>query len=124
MPPSLNESLFKTFEDLAEHVLQKILRLLNNQDIGIDCVTVFFDCYKDAIKAMEHHRRGAGETTASHQVISRRDVQNYWMFLKGAANKGALAAFVCESMTAKASAVLQQNKSTALAGGFADSQLV
>jgi hypothetical protein len=51
-------------------------------------------------------------------------VPNYRLFLKGSANKAALAAFVCESIAASAPAHLEQNKAIILAGGFANGETV
>ena len=57
----LNESCFKTFDDLSQQVLKKILRLLEQEDLGTNVVTVVFDRYDkdDSIKQMERRRRGA-----------------------------------------------------------------
>ena len=76
---SLNESLFKTFDDLSEHILKKILRLMENADLRADVITVVFDRYdkENSIKQMERERRGAGEITASHLVSGAREVPNY-----------------------------------------------
>ena len=73
---SLNESYFKIFDDLSEQVLKKILKLLEQEDLGIDVVTVVFD-KDDSIKQMEHRRRGAGGTTTSHRITGLREVPNY-----------------------------------------------
>ncbi|KAL8561134.1 hypothetical protein ACOMHN_033717 [Nucella lapillus] len=126
MLQSLNESYFKTFDDLSQQVLKKILRLLEQEDLGIDVVTVVFDRYDkdDSIKQMERRRRGAGETTPSHQIIGLREGPNYRLFLKGSANKAALSAFVCESIAASAPAQLKQNNTIILAGGFASGETV
>ncbi len=126
MLQSLNESFFKTFDDLSRQVLQKTLKLLDDEDLGIDCIAIVFDRYDkaDSIKTMECQRRGAGEAMASHQITGPRDVPHYRNFLKGSANKAALAEFVCESITSKAPSRIQQNKSIVLAGGFADGQIV
>jgi hypothetical protein len=35
----LNESFFKTFDDLSSQVLKKVLRLLEKEDLGIDVVS-------------------------------------------------------------------------------------
>ena len=60
---SLNKALFKTFGDLVEEVLKKILCLLHDDNMRPGCVTVVFDRYDktDSIKSMERERRGAGE---------------------------------------------------------------
>jgi len=126
MLQSLNESYFKTFDDLSQQVLKKILRLLEQEDLGIDVVTVVFDRYDkdDSIKQMERRRRGAGETTPSHQITGLREVPNYRLFLKGSANKAALSAFVCESIAASAPAQLKPNNTIIFAGGFASGETV
>ena len=126
MPQGLNEALFKTFGDLVGEVLKKILRLLYDDNMGIGCVSVVFDRYDktDSIKSVERERRDAGENTPGHQLTSSRDVPNYWLFLKGSANKVLLSKYACESITDKASGLLQQNKSIVLAGGFSDGQTV
>ncbi|KAL8601861.1 hypothetical protein ACOMHN_020596 [Nucella lapillus] len=126
MLQSLNESYFKTFDDLSQQVLKKILRLLEQEDLGIDVVTVVFDRYDkdDSINQIERRRRGAGETTPSHQITDLREVPNYRLFLKGSANKAALSAFVCESIAASAPAQLKQNNTIILAGGFASGETV
>ena len=113
---SLNKSYFKTFDDLSQQVLKKILRMLEQEDLGTDLVTVVFDRYDkdDSIKQME--RRRAGETTPSHQITGLREVPNYRLFLKGSANKAALSPFVCETIAASAPARLKQNNTSIFAG--------
>ena len=87
------------------------------------CSTAMARCERydknDSIKQMERRRRGAGETTLSHQITGLREVSNYWLFLKGSANKAALTAFVCGSIAASAPAQLKQNNTIILAGEFA-----
>ena len=109
MLQSLNESYFKTFDDLSQQVLKKILRMLEQEDLGTDVVTVVFDRYDkdDSIKQMERPRRGAGETTPSHQITGLREVPNHQLFLKGSANKAALSPFVCETIAVSAPARLK-----------------
>ena len=112
MLQSLNKSYFKIFDDLSQQVLKKIVRLLEQEDLGTNVVTVVFDRYDkdDSIKQMERQPRRAGETTLSHQITSLREVQNYRLFLKGSVNKAALSAFVCESIAASAPAQLKQHR--------------
>ena len=59
MLQSLNTSYFKTFNDLSQQVLKKILRLLEQEDLGTDVVTVVFVRYDkdDSIKQMERRRQ-------------------------------------------------------------------
>ena len=73
---------------------------------------------------MERRRRGAGETTPSHQITGLGEVPNYRLFLKGSANKAALSAFVCKSIAASAPPQLKQNNTIIPAGGFACSETV
>ena len=122
MLQSLNESHFKTFDDLS----QQVPKLLEQEDLGIDVVTVVFDGYDkdDLIKQMERRRLGAGEITLSHQIIGLCEVPNYRLFLKGSANKAALSAFVCESIAASAPPQLKENNTIILAGGFASGETV
>ena len=78
MLQSLNESYFKTFDDLTQQVLKKILRLHEQEEVGIDVVKVMFGRYEkdDSIKQMERRRRGAGETTPSYQITGLCEVLN------------------------------------------------
>ena len=123
---SLNESLFKTFDDLSEHILKKILRLMENADLRADVITVVFNRYdkENSIKQMERERRGAGEITASHLVSGAHEVPNYRLFLKGSANKAALAAFASNSLTMKAPTQLKNDQTIVLAGGFSTAETV
>ncbi|MGH0162910.1 UNVERIFIED_CONTAM: hypothetical protein FKN15_043835 [Acipenser sinensis] len=73
---------------------------------------------------MEHERRGAGETTPSHQIFGARIVPNYKLFLKGSANKATLAEFVSKYLASQAPAHLPEAKSIVIAGGFADGKRV
>ena len=45
MLQSLNKSYFKIFDDLSQQVLKKIVRLLEQEDLGTNVVTVVFDRY-------------------------------------------------------------------------------
>ena len=122
MLQSLNESHFKTFDDLS----QQVPKLLEQEDLGIDVVTVVFDGYDkdDSIKQMERRRLGAGKTTLGHQIIGLREVPNYRLFPKGSENKAARSAFVCESIAASAPPQLKENNTIILAGGFASGETV
>ena len=49
---------------------------------------------------------------------------NYQLFLKGIANKAALAAFVSETLGAKAPTRLRNDQLIVLAGGFTNGEIV
>ena len=122
---SLNETFFKTFDELSEQVLKKLLKLLSHEDLEAASVTVVSDRYKDdSIKAARRKRRGAGESTPCHQVNSNSQASHYRNFFKGSANKDAVAGFVSDSVATKAPARLPDNKIIVLVGGFADCNIV
>ena len=58
--------------------------------------------------------KGCMEVINSHQVIGGRKMPNYWLFLKGSANKSGLAAFVSDTIDAKAQTKLQDDQSVFL----------
>ena len=64
----LNETTFKTYDDLADILLQ-ILRIFKNAAMGASEITVVFDRYQEkSIKQSERQRRGASERSVSHQI--------------------------------------------------------
>ena len=90
-----NDSYFKTFNDLAEIIVKRLVRKLRNSDV--DAVTLEFDRYDVdlSIKAGERQRRCANpESASTYQIMRNRPVPNYRQFLKGSGNKAALADFV------------------------------
>ena len=97
------------------------LRADVQHDILTNCQ---FVAAENSIKQMERERRGAGEITASHLVSGAREVPNYRLFLKGSANKAALAAFVSDSLTMKAPTRLKNDQTIVLAGGFSTAETV
>jgi hypothetical protein len=70
MVQSLNENHFKTFNDLAEIVQKRIVRLLRNSSLDISQVTIIFDRYDHvfSIKSDERSRRGATNSVATHDI--------------------------------------------------------
>ena len=58
MVQALNEDHFKTFNDLAEIVLKRLIRILRSPKFDAKIVTVVFDRYdsKNSIKADERQR--------------------------------------------------------------------
>ena len=65
---SLNESFFKTFDNLSQQVLKKILKLLEKEDLGIGVGTLLFDRYDqdDLINQLERRAEALGK---QHLVI-------------------------------------------------------
>ncbi|MGH0154893.1 UNVERIFIED_CONTAM: hypothetical protein FKN15_028294 [Acipenser sinensis] len=122
----MNEAYIKTFDDIGKKVLNRLLQILDTANYFCDVVTVVFDRYdqENSIKRMERERRGAGETTPSHQIFGARIVPNYKLFLKCSANKAALAEFVSKYLASQAPAHLPEGKSIVIAGGFADGKRV
>ena len=63
---SLNDSHFKTFNDLGKVVLKRLERILNNKDMEppVDVVTPVFDRYdkEHSIKSSERQLRGTTDT--------------------------------------------------------------
>ena len=113
-----HESQFRTFEDLAQLLLRKMLTLLKGQ-MGIQAVVIVFDRYDapNSIKCQERIRRGE---SASHVISASRIVPHYRNFLKNSNNKAALAVFVCEYIMANSPAMLSEVQSITLSGGFTD----
>ncbi|KAG1697215.1 hypothetical protein GQR58_006054 [Nymphon striatum] len=81
MIQSLNESHFKTFNDLAEIVQKRILRILRNPSMAINQVSVIFDRYDhpNSIKTNERTRRGA----ANACTVATHEIQGTWKHVKG-----------------------------------------
>ena len=91
---ALNDSMFKTFNDLDELVVKKLVKLLNSK-MGIESVALVFDKYlPNSIKDFERDRRTAGESAPAYIVSGTRAVPNYRRFLSNTSNKSALIVFV------------------------------
>jgi len=85
---ALNDSCFKTFNDLAEIIVKRLIRKLQNSDV--DVVALVFDRYDVdlSIKTGERQHRGANpESASTYQIIQNRPMPNYRQFLKGVASK-------------------------------------
>jgi len=92
---ALNDSCFKTFNDLAEIIVKRLSRKLQNSDV--DVVALVFDRYDVdlSIKTGERQCRGTNpESASTYQIIGNRPVPNYRQFLNGSGNKAALDDFV------------------------------
>ncbi|CAG9814162.1 unnamed protein product [Phaedon cochleariae] len=90
----VNEKSFKTLNDLAEKILQRMLFIFKKYS-RCDSVFLVFDKYdiKDSIKDMErrgHHNLGIFSITGS------RPVPNYRNFLKSTPNKMTLIKFLSQ----------------------------
>jgi hypothetical protein len=114
---SLNDSLFTTFEDLAERILKKVVSVLQSKQ-GITNVTIVFDRYdiQHSIKSME--RRGAGCGIQTHEIALGRTVPCYRSFLESACNKAALACLVTQYIVGRGPDCLDDDESIVLAGGY------
>ena len=122
---SLNETTFKTYDDLADILLQKILRIFKNAAMGASEITVVFDRYQEkSINQSERQRRGASERSVSYQILGARTVPNYRNYLKVPGNKSALANFISDYLEINTPAKLQEGKSLILSGGYNDGKLV
>ena len=122
---ALNDDHFKTFNDLAEIVQKRLVRVLKNTLFDTAIVTLVFDRYQEAsIKAAERQRRGATDNVPTHQIIGNRNVPNYRQFLKGTGNKVDLVQFVSEYIMENSKATVPHGKSIVIAGGFQNGEEV
>ena len=83
MVQSLNDTQFQTFNNLGEVVLRKLMKVLNDDTLGVSDVAVVFDRYdkENSIKSMERSHRGGGEIVSSHIISGNHVVPNYKQFL-------------------------------------------
>jgi len=126
MIQGLNDNHFKTFDDVGKLVLKRLIRILNNRDMDVDVVTIVFDRYDQelSIKSSERERRGTSDAGSTILIQGNRNVPNYRCFLKSAANKAGLAAFISDYVCTNGSELLPAGKSVILAGGFKEGELV
>lgn len=118
---ALNDNHFKTFNDLAEVVLKRVIRVLRNPDFDAGTVTLVFDQYWDlSIKSGERQRRGtqATQPVQTHQIIGSRDVPHFRQFLKVPGNKSALVTFVCDYIMKQSKERIPNDKMIVIAGGL------
>ena len=122
---SLNENHFRTFDDLAEVVQKRIVRLLRNPSLGLSSVTIVFDRYDNAfsIKSAERERRGSNSEQA-YPITGNRQVPNYRKFLRASCNKANLAEYICNYIIEHVAEYLSYDTSVVLAGGFREATLV
>lgn len=123
---TLNENVFKTFNDLAEIIAKKLIRLLKNPVYQAGEVIIVFDRYDrpSSIKLDERERRGAAVSASqTHLIVGNRTVPSFRQFLKGAGNKPALVEFVSSYLMEIVDRI-PTDKSVVIAGGFRDGETV
>lgn len=90
----INQKSFKTFDELAQVVTNKILSIFKKHN---NCrrISIIFDRYddKNSVKVFERQRRGQ-HNLGTYCIIGSRTVSNYKNFLRSTANKMALIKFV------------------------------
>lgn len=126
MVQSLNENHFRTFDELAEVVQKRIVRLLRNPALELSSVTVVFDRYDNvsSIKAAERERRNTSSEVPVYQIQGNRKVPNYRKFLQGSSNKASLAEHISDYVVEHAAELIPNGKSIVLAGGFPEGKMV
>lgn len=125
MVQSLDDTKFKTFDDLGDIILGRLLRILNDDTLCVSDVALVFDRYdkENSIKSMERKRRGGGEIVSSHIISGNRAVPNYKQFLKSTGNKASIAVFICYYVEQNGPCRLTNGKSIILSGGYADGEV-
>ena len=111
-----------TFNDLGEVVLRKLMKVLNDDTLGVSDVAVVFDRYdkENSIKSMERSRRGGSEIVSSHIISGNRVVPNYKQYLRLTGNKASISAFINKYVEENAPSRLTNSMSIVLSGGYAD----
>ena len=125
MVQSLNDTQFQTFNDLGEVVLRKLMKVLNDDTLGVSDVAVVFDRYdkENSIKSMERSRRGGGEIVSSHIISGNRVVPNYKQSLRSTGNKASISAFISKYVEENAPSRLTNRMPIVLFGGYADGEI-
>jgi len=122
MLQALNEDHFKTFNDLAEIILKRLIRILRSPTHQAEIVTRVFDRYdcKNSIKADERQRRGSAipRNMSTHHIMGSRTVPHYRQYLKVGANKADLVLFVSNYTAENAKDRLPDGTSIVMAGDF------
>ena len=128
MLQALNADHFKTFNDLAEIILKRLIRILRSPTFQAEIVTMVFDRYdsKNSIKTDERQRRGSAipQNMSTHHIIGSRTVPHYRQYLKVVSNKADLVLFVSNYILDKARNRLPEGTSIVMAGGFRDAETV
>ena len=116
----------KSFNDLGNIVLKRLIKILNNKEMNVDVVTVVFDKYEKefSIKSPERDRRGTTDSGITILIHGNRLIPNYRCFLKLVSNKAGLASFISDYICSHSSELLPTGKSIILAGGFKNGELV
>lgn len=125
----VNESQFKTFDDLGEVIFKKLITLFMNPDLDIKTLVLVYDRYDlgSGIKGKERQRRGDVPTTIgapSHIIVGNRQVPNYREFLKSGMNKMTLIHFLSKYIEARVSEGLPEKKTLVIAGGYPNGEVV
>ena len=125
----VNESQFRTFDDLGEVIFKKLINLFMNSELDIKTMVLVYDRYdlESGIKGQERQRRGDWQTTPdypSHIITGNREVPNFRKFLKSGKNKMVLIHFLTNHVEAKAIERLPENKVLIIAGGYPNGEAV
>ena len=124
----VNESQFRTFDDLGEVLFKKLINIFMNSELDIETMVLVYDRYdlESSIKGQERQRRGDWITpdAPSHIIIGNREVPNYRHFLKSGKNKMALIHFLTKHVEARAIERLPENKALIIVGGYPDGEVV
>jgi len=85
----------RDFNDLAEVVQNRIVRLLRNPSLSLSSLTIFFDQYDNppSIKSAEREQRDL-HLEQAYQMSGNRQVSNYRKFLKGSCTEASLAEYI------------------------------
>ena len=119
---ALNKDHFKTFNDLAEVIAKRLVRLLKNPVYQAGEVIIVFDWYDcpSSVNLDERECRGASVSDGqTHLIMGNRTVPCFRQFLKGAGNKPALVEFVSAYLMGIVDHI-PTDKSVVIAGGFRD----
>lgn len=115
----LNENMFKTFEDLGDVVLKKLLHIFKDNPI-CNTISIIFDRYdtEHSIKTAERQRRGQHKI-GTYSIVSSRKVPKYRDFLKSTSNKISLIRFLTQHLS-NSSQKLPDGKVLIITGGLQD----
>lgn len=115
----LNEKTFKTFENLADVVLKRLLFIFT-ENKECHTISLIFDRYdiEYSVKGLERQKRGETKL-GTYAIIGSRTVPNYRNFLKSTMNKMSLIKFLTQHLMS-ISGKLPPGKELLVAGGLQD----